>query len=275
MGTIPMKRLVVALIMTANFSVAPFEATAQDEAVDPDSPEAKSQVTLANDSLRAYAASTEMAFVAGGEFEGETIGDFYMDVHLVTLGQYRACVAAGVCVPPPENELWSDSWKKEDDRLPINNVNWFNARTYAAWVGKRLPTESEWEWAARGGDEARTYPWGNEEPTEGIACWMRYDGDTDTGDGPCPVGQHAPSRDGIYDLSGNLWELTSTFGDESKRLIVLKGGAWYNDVPAKLQVANRGLATIYHRDASSDGIRLVVSAADRDGVFKLEGQGSN
>lgn len=256
----------LALVLVV-VSLVPAHSFAQAPTLDPDSQEAKSLETRKHNILRSIAASSPMVYIEGGTYEGETIEPFYMDAHLVTLEQYRACVSAGVCPPPPENDYWSDTWKKQNTNLPINNVSWFNAQTFADWVGKRLPTEQEWEWAAQGRDEGRIYPWGNEAPGPTTACWKRYNGQDDTGDGPCEVGLHRQSRDGVYDLSGNLWEWTATFTDSTNMLVVLKGGAWYNDNAEKLKVKARGVATPYHRGASSDGIRLVVSKKDRDKVF--------
>lgn len=232
-------------------------AQAQDE--DPDSEASKRRVTLRFEGLKEGAS--EMVLIQGGSYEDDTVSSFYMDVNLVTVEQYEACIAARVCPPPPDNGLWGATYNRNKSKQrPINETNWFNAKTYCDWLDKRLPTEQEWEWAARGRDEGRVYPWGNEAPTAESACWMRYDGETDTGHGPCEVGQHNVSRDGVKDLAGNLWEWTSTYYDEQQTLMVLKGGAWYNDVPARLEVKTRGKATPYNSGAASDGFRCVQDA---------------
>jgi len=230
---------------------------AQDE--NPDLPSSKIKVTKKFEEFRKIAGSTEMVYIEGGEYNDEIVKPFYMDVNLVTVGQYKACVDAGVCPAPPKNEFWSDTWKKGDPDLPITNISWYNARTFADWVGKRLPTEQEWVWAARGREKGRIYPWGNEPPKREHACWMRYDAEVDTGGGPCHVGQFIGSRDGVKDMAGNLWELTATFQNEDSMLIIMKGGAWYNDDPEKLKVSARGVATPYHRAYSCDGFRCVRS----------------
>lgn len=232
-------------------------------AQDPDSHEAKSMVTVQHDSLRAIAASSEMILIQGGDYDGEKIESFYMDATLITVEQYKACVEAGVCPPPPKNNYWSDTYTQDNGKLPINNISWYNARTFAEWVGKRLPTEKEWEWAARGRDKGWRYPWGNDLPNNESACWMRWNSESDSGGGTCEVGKFAVSRDGVKDMAGNLWEWTSTFFDKEKKLVILKGGAWYNDDPKKLAVKYQGVASPYHRADSSDGFRCVKSAKEK------------
>ena len=83
---------------------------------------------------------------------------------------------------------------------PVTNVSWPAAMAYCAWRGRRLPTEGEWEYAARGGG-IRDYPWGNEEPTPAKANY------SDSGLGrPAAAGSYAASPEGLYDIAGNVWE---------------------------------------------------------------------
>ncbi|MDY6817912.1 MAG: SUMF1/EgtB/PvdO family nonheme iron enzyme [Halobacteriales archaeon] len=90
-------------------------------------------------------------------------------------------------------------------RHPVNEVTWYGARRFARWRGDRLPTEAEWEAAARG-DAGRLYPWGNTEPTPERAVYGRGSGET------APVGTHpeGATPTGIHDLAGNVSEWTSS-----------------------------------------------------------------
>ena len=88
---------------------------------------------------------------------------FWIDQTEVTSGMYAQCVDAGACSPPEEsNPTQVDTARY--DVYPVINVSWFQANDYCNWIGGRLPTEAEWEKAARG-DDGRLYPWGDDEPT--------------------------------------------------------------------------------------------------------------
>lgn len=115
----------------------------------------------------------------------------------VTNAQYARCVDAGACTPP-SNDRWLDPTYADH---PVTHVDWERANTYATWVGGRLPTETEWEKAARGTDE-RMYPWGDEAPTDHQLNYNYQEGDT------VPVGSYdaGASPYGLLDMAGNVEE---------------------------------------------------------------------
>ncbi len=127
---------------------------------------------------------------------------FEIDRTEVTQAAYSACVAAGACTRPG-GRSYSPGRKPA---LPVTGVSWEQAARYCAWAGKRLPTEAEWEKAARGTD-ARTYPWGDAAPTCSLAT---FEG---CGDGPRPVGSTpaGASPYGALDLAGNVQEWVADF----------------------------------------------------------------
>lgn len=160
-----------------------------------------------------------MALVPGGSFTmgadqgGEpdehpahpvTLRAFYLDLTEVTNEAWSRCVAEGACPSPDASSAQKNGFGADarfrGPRQPVSSVSWDEARAYCARLGKRLPTEAEWERAARGAD-GRRYPWGNEEPTHARAV---FGGIGVTGE----VGAH-PAGDGPYghhDLAGNVWE---------------------------------------------------------------------
>jgi formylglycine-generating enzyme required for sulfatase activity len=172
---------------------------------------------------------------------------FYMDKYEVTNAMYAACVKAGACTPPhADSSSTRDSYygNAAFDNYPFINVDWNQAKTYCEWRGARLPTEAEWEKAARGTD-GRIYPWGNNRPTCLLANFDPESGSACVGDtnevGSYPDGV---SPYGIYDLAGNVWEWVADWydanyytvspsrnpsGPESGKDRVLRGGSWVSD----------------------------------------------
>jgi formylglycine-generating enzyme required for sulfatase activity len=189
---------------------------------------------------------TGMVSVNGGTMESPgharaKIRAFCMDKTEVTVDAYAGCVDVGACSAEELQCGNAATWGKKGLRShPINCVTWDEADTFCREHGKRLPTEEEWEWAARGGARALTYPWGDGEPRE-LVCW---DGEGNSaGKGlrktTCAVGSHPKSRstDGIQDLAGNVREWTSTTHDRHR---VLRGGSWGDSMPEFLTTDFRG-----------------------------------
>jgi len=149
--------------------------------------------------------------------EGILVTAFKIDRYEVTVRAYRACVDAGVCTAPmTEPHVQTHNWGQPDRHdHPINAVTWRQATTYCEWRGKRLPTELEWEYAARG-PERRTYPWGERRPTCRRAVIARGSG-RNTGKWGCnkrrtaPVGSRPKglSPFGVMDMVGNVSEWTA------------------------------------------------------------------
>ncbi len=145
---------------------------------------------------------------------------FCFDETEVTSGAYGKCVEEKKCAEPYKWDPWA-TWPRFPDQ-PINMVNWFKAKAYCEYVGKTLPTEAQWEWAATGGD-GREWPWGDEKPTckNGLADFTPGGAPKSTpggdvgchGGGPSDVKAHPRGAKEwpagkLYDLGGNVWEWT-------------------------------------------------------------------
>ncbi len=146
-----------------------------------------------------------------------------------TNAQYEKCVAARGCTAP-HGTRWQKSGYADH---PVVNVDWAQADAYCRWAGGRLPTEVEWEKAARGTD-GRIYPWGNEAPDGQRANFDSNVGDTE------PVGSYpsGASPYGALDMAGNVWEWVADWYDTSGGDRVLHGGGWSNNADL-LRVAYR------------------------------------
>jgi len=143
-----------------------------------------------------------------------TLGGYYMDKTEVTVAAYGMCVTAGACTAPSTG--FDCNWNVSGrEGHPVNCVTWTQSGAYCAWAGKRLPTEAEWEKAARGTD-GRKYPWGNEATTCEYAV---MDDGTNGGcgtDSTWDVCSKSPAGDspyGLCDMSGNVWEWVSDWYD--------------------------------------------------------------
>lgn len=133
------------------------------------------------------------------------LDDFWMMQTEVTNAEYGRCVTAAACTPPT-NPRWNDAGYAN---YPVMQVNWNQANQYAAWAGGRLPTEAEWEKAARSTD-ARIYPWGEQAISDQLLNYNFVKGDT------MPVGSY-PAGAGPYgtlDMAGNVEEwVADWYGD--------------------------------------------------------------
>ena len=202
-----------------------------------------------------------------------TVPTFWMSKSEVTVGQYKACVNAGVCSAPDTGEHcnWGNSGREGH---PVNCVDWHQARAFARWAGGRLPTEAEWEYAARSGGKVRKYPWVGEPATCSHA--VMDDGGNGCGQGrttwPVCSKPSGNTEQGLCDMAGNVWEwvedvytdsYSSAPTDGTARttggaLRVRRGGSWFNTA-GRLRVANRGRDSPGVR-GSDLGFRLTVQS---------------
>lgn len=141
-----------------------------------------------------------------------TVESFFIDTHEVTVGEYKVFVQETGYSNPDWEEI---AIYAPSDKHPIVFVSWHDAMAYATWAGKRLPTEAEWEKAARGGSVAKTYPWGNLTPN-GKQCnfadknlthyWWADEKIDDGYAFTAPVGSYPENGYGLFDMAGNVWE---------------------------------------------------------------------
>jgi formylglycine-generating enzyme len=184
-------------------------------------------------------------FVMGKNTTGQTdwqpehqvfVDSFYMDKYEVSNKQYYDfCTKANYPLP----EFWGLVQFKcglEFPDFPVVGISFFDAQKYAAWAGKRLPTEAEWEYAARGGLSAKNFPWGDQADSSKVNYSKKYKG-------ILKVGSFAPNGYGLFDVAGNVWEWTTDNyghdyykdspkinpkGPETGRFKVIRGGSWHS-----------------------------------------------
>lgn len=204
-----------------------------------------------------------------------TVSAFRVMKTEVTVAQYRACHEAHPkdCTKPRsmQDEYFCNWGHKDRDNHPINCVDWHQAKAFAAWIGGRLPTEAEWEYAARG-TEGREYPWGNgPEPSCERAVMAGCTRSETTPVCSRPAGN---TPEGLCDMAGSVWEWVedrwgnypgpqeaqhNPLGPENGPLRVLRGGSWAN-VGSNLRGAVRDRRDPTSR-FSGQGFRVVIPLA--------------
>jgi formylglycine-generating enzyme required for sulfatase activity len=226
-------------------------------------------VAAAGVGARSGARADRIIVPAGPSRQGSTAGDederpertvvhkaFAIDRTAVTRAAYARCMAARRCKALPGETRGAAADAKAggdaDANLPVTGVSWDDAVAYCRFAGGRLPTEAEWEKAARGGD-GRAYPWGNE-----LSCaranWGNFDGE-----GPCAgqnpgrpvaVGSYptGASPYGVLDLGGNVWEWVADKYDDDPGRRVVRGGSCCSYFVGP-RAANRNAWAPGHRDA--------------------------
>ncbi|MGI6682080.1 MAG: SUMF1/EgtB/PvdO family nonheme iron enzyme [Myxococcota bacterium] len=157
-----------------------------------------------------------------------TVRTFEMTKTQVTVEQYKACVDAGACTAPDTGG--SCNWGQSDrGKHPINCVDWHQAQAYAKWAGGRLPSEAEWEYAARSGGRDWKYPWGNENATCERAVMDDGSGNgCGRGNTTWPVCSKPKGNTthGLCDMAGNVWEWVQDWYHDSYKGAPTDGSAW-------------------------------------------------
>lgn len=220
----------------------------------------------------------ELALIPAGAFlmGDEDISDnprrnvrlsgYWMYKKPVTVGQYKKFCQA-TARKMPDAPSFNPDWTKEDH--PIVNVSWEDAQSYCTWAGTRLPTEAEWEKAARGA-EGRKFPWGNEFDNRKLWCSFN-----EKRSGTVPVGTYADGASpyGILDMAGNVWQWCADWYDPAYsrtapaidpkdmcagQFRVLRGGSWYYFNQGVFRSAYRERYTPNYKDYTY-GFRCALS----------------
>jgi formylglycine-generating enzyme required for sulfatase activity len=177
----------------------------------------------------------------------------------VTVGAYKRFIAGKGGAMPPDSQ-WNPGWK--DSKLPIVNVTWDDADAFCKWAGGRLPSESEWEYAARSGNDTR-----GQGRMDAVAWYADNSGQK----GPLAVGQKGANAWGLYDMLGNVWEWTTGLypltgkndgpnlpASPGGTLWAIRGGSW-GDAARLIRPSVRGRAETPHR-SNSIGARCALDS---------------
>lgn len=178
------------------------------------------------------------------------VDTFYLDKHEVTNREYRIFTKE---TGHPQSPFYRDSILGLPEH-PVIGVSYDDAQAYAHWAGKRLPTEAEWEYAARGGLAGKEFPWGNDKPSGKSNFAPHGDKDADGYAFTSPVGRFAANGFGLFDMAGNAWEWCADFydtlyyrnspeqnpvGPDSGYTRILRGGSWLSINPKHLKCSSR------------------------------------
>lgn len=266
---------------------------AAPQVADPDPPKAEPVKQKSPEAPEGMVLIPAGAFMMGSD-DGDSdekpvhevyVDAFYLDQHEVTVAKFREFVNVNGYKTDAEKEgfsyIWNGTeWEKKEginwrhnaegkisaDNYPVINVSWNDATAYAKWAKKRLPTEAEWEYAARSGSKGYKYSWGNGSPTgkkggniadeagkRVFSSWTIWEGYDDGFAYTAPVGSFDPNEFGLYDMTGNVWEWCTDWyaedyyskspkqnpkGPTTGEQRVLRGGSWF-DNPHYVRCANR------------------------------------
>jgi formylglycine-generating enzyme required for sulfatase activity len=183
----------------------------------------------------AFTMGTDDSLPNEGPPRRATVAAFFLDVREVSVVDYAKCMQAHACGAATTTKVFCNLQHiATHSAHPMNCVTWDQAVAYCAWRGKRLPTEQEWERAARG-DDARRFPWGADAPRSDV-CWKR------PSEGTCAVGESKADKSpyGILDMDGNVHEWTSTTYEGGGEILrVIRGGAWHVENDALMRATWR------------------------------------
>jgi sulfatase modifying factor 1 len=203
-----------------------------------------------------------MGSVTGSEAEKPVhlvaLDEFYLDACVVSNTDFARFIDETGYVTTAETALKLPTWRSFNtlDRRdhPVVMVSWHDANAYAAWCNKSLPTEAQWEKAARAGGTGDVYPWGHSQPESELTNWMQA-GRKSEPPPTAPATLSKPNAYGLHHMTGNVWQWCADWygedyyslssqhnprGPETGQFRVRRGGAWNVREPFRLRCANRG-----------------------------------